>query len=154
MLSLITLLGICKYGIIECQILKNEPLLNVTYVKRVARHIKDASYEHGVDGKIYTAILMQESSYSLTAVNCGDHGCDYGIAQIHDKTAKAYDMDVKRLRYDLRYSIMQGARVLSWFKRYRKREPDMWWTRYNCGTRKSVKRETCKEYYRRVRRWL
>lgn len=155
MFSLFMAFTTCVIGPIECQIKKNMPMLSDEYVRVVSRAIYNASYEHGVPGRIYTAILMQESNYRIGAKACNKYGCDYGIAQINEKTIEAYGMDKDRLMYDLSYSVEMGAKVLSWFRKtYEAKEPEDWFLRYNCGTKKSLKRKTCQEYKRKVRRWL
>lgn len=111
---------------------------------------------------------MQESAYRVSAVNkaCGlkerdlasEKACvwqDFGMSQINYKTAQQYDFDLELLTSDEKYSIEAGAQVLVWFKdTYRHREPTMWWTRYNCGTKKNVMRSTCLRYRKHVERWL
>lgn len=117
---------------------------------------------------------MQESRYNIKAINqsCGyaikhqfhmmiditNTKCvvnDIGIAQINVKTIKAYKFDIGRLMNDLEYSVDAGANVLSWFRKvYSKKEPLMWYSRYNCGTKRNVNRTTCNNYKRLVSKYL
>lgn len=144
---------ICLLGTLECQIASNNPFLNKDRIREIARHINDASYKYNISPKLYSAILMQESSYKINAVNCHKRGCDYGISQINQVTAKKYKFDKKRLTKDLKYSIMMGAKILSWFqKTYSKKEPDTWFCRYNIGTGKITNK--CLQYKENVLRWI
>ena len=79
---------------------------------------------------------------------------DFGISQIYYKTAKAFKLDLDELLTNLEYSVEAGAIVLGDFKkRYGKRESD-YWVRYNCGTKPSTKRATCRRYKERVEKYL
>ena len=154
-LLLYSLFGVCYFPELQCQIMKNNPNLSVARAGKISEIVTQVSNDHGFNPKVYAAILMQESAYKLDAKGCNKHGCDYGIAQIHHKTAKVMGFDIDRLTSDLRYSIESGGEVLGWFfKFYSSREPGRWWVRYNCGTRKSIDRDSCNEYYRRVKRWM
>lgn len=109
---------------------------------------------------------MQESSYKLNTkgVKCGvsiytgEKDCiaiDFGIGQINHKTIKSHGFDRQKLMSDLEYSVEAAAKVLSDFKSFKKSEPDMWWTRYNCGTRPMSKvGDICKTYYKLVARHM
>lgn len=126
--------------------------------------------KHNVPADIYTAILMQESSYRLDAKNiqCGidiekyknaikEKSCviaDVGISQIHYRTAIGFEFDLERLMEDLDYSVEAGAKVLADFKRRFAKREENWWVRYNCGTAKSSKRSTCLIYQKLVERYL
>lgn len=158
----------CSKHVIYCQIKANSPNIDSKYAMTLSNMIYKAAKKHKIPTKVYTAILMQESSYKLGAVgsSCGfrtpasdyDEQCvyaDFGIAQINYKTIKHYEMDKEKLLKDLEYSVNAGAKVLQWFhKTYHKREPYRWWNRYNCGTKKSVLRDTCQKYHKNVSRWL
>jgi len=92
------------------------------------------------------AILMQESSYNLSAKNkkcgfseeTGKRACiiqDYGVGQINYKTIEYLKLDKKRLTTDLSYSVDAAAKVLSNFKKmYGHKEIDFW-TRYNSSNK-------------------
>lgn len=96
--------------------------------------------------KILTAMLMQESSYRISAkglrcgisITTGEKDCvvvDYGIGQINHKTVKNFKFDLDRLLSDVEYSVEASAIVLADFKRmYGKQEPD-YWSRYNSSDR-------------------
>lgn len=111
---------------------------------------------------------MQESGYSVHKVYsaCGRlkmgeeyEFCvyqDFGMSQVNYKTAKKYKYDVTKLIQNEEYSINAGAEVLQWFyQTYGKKEPNWWWTRYNCGVKPDPhKRLTCREYKRLTGRYL
>lgn len=148
------------------QIIKNNPTINKTYAKKLSNLIKIKSEKYGIPAKLYTAILMQESSYRLSAVNkkCAANvriplkACkiqDLGISQINVRTIASYDLDSNKLREDLKYSVEAGAKVLAWFhKTYSKREPKTWFCRYNTGTAALSKiKPACDRYIKLVQRW-
>lgn len=135
---------------------------------QLSNAIFKAARRHRVPARIYTAILMQESSYRLGARgrHCGhpEHKgekgvecvvSDYGIAQIHFNTVDRYNFNREKLTTDLSYSVEAGAEVLSYFeRRYSEKEGD-WWVRFNLGTRPKESVITkWKEYHRLVGRYL
>lgn len=159
----------CNIHKIFCQIVENRPNINLGYAMKLSNVIYRKSKEHSIPAEIFTAILMQESSYRLGAegIHCGNERgvkplrktcvvSDYGIAQIHYDTVDRYEFDTKLLLSDLNYSVDAGAEVLKWFHRkYSKKEPKRWYCRYNVGTRpaKSIK-TACNVYLKLVERWL
>jgi hypothetical protein len=115
--------------IIQAQILRNNPKIDIKFAKKLRQAIFMSCLRHKIPCKIYTAILMQESKYKLGAVNRVTQ--DHGVAQINHKTAAAFGFDIERLTTDLEYSVDAGAQVLADFRRmYGKTEVDFW-TRYN-----------------------
>ena len=74
------------------------------------------------------AILAQESRYQTAAIN--HQTKDYSIAQINEKTIKAYGFDKHRLMVDNKYAIECMARVLVDLKTTAPRDL-YWWGRYN-----------------------
>lgn len=149
----------CKKHPSYCQIVKNRPNISKKYAMKVSNAIHQAARKFNVDKKLYTAILAQESMYSVGAKNCKKgldaqnrpvSVCfDYGISQINWRTAKRYELNLDSLTSDLKYSIEAGARILRDFKkRYGKKELN-WWTRYNSSTEKHRL-----EYERKVKRWF
>lgn len=149
-----------RYSPIYMQIKKNKPSISHEKAVKLTHAILLNSHEYGINPHLLSAILMQESSYRLNAVNCtngldpktrtpGKVCTDFGIGQIYYTTAQAYGMDESRLTSDLAYSVKMSAKVLSDFKkRYNKKEKD-YWTRYNAS--KPSLRLLYKE---RVERWL
>lgn len=144
------------------QILRNKPSINKVYAMKLSNIIYKVSIKYGVPKHIYCAILMQESGYTLDAINKIDAyvdgeirlvSTDFSIAQIHIRTAFRYNFSINRLLTDLNYAINAGAIVLSGMKRYSNLNKD-WWTRYNCGTKGTTKRTTCQIYKRLVGRYL
>jgi len=153
-----------------CQIKKNKPRMSPHYAMKLSNLIHKASKKWGVPKRIYTAILKQESNYNLIAVK-REKGVleprsfyprprivniaqDFGIAQINYITAQKYGYDLDRLLKDLEYSINAGAEVLSWFYKTYADKDDAWWSRFNCGTKRTTTRATCQRYLRDVSRWM
>lgn len=170
-LSLLMLLSIPGYADTQdslyWQIRTNYEGINKDYARYLSKNLYEACRDYKIPCRIYTAILMQESSYrpKVGKLSCGidaktmtNPTCiykDIGISQINYKTAKRYDFDPVRLYTDVRYAIRSGAKVLSDMKKmFIEKEPYTWYTRYNCGTMGSTKRESCIKYGKLVRRWL
>lgn len=138
---------------VRTQILKNNPKLPKNYAQKLATAIVAKSEKHGLKPRLLAAILMQESRYSMDAVNRKTK--DFGIAQINFKTIAGFGFDQNRLMTDLDYAVEAGAIVLASYKRYAKREPKTWYSRYNCGTRSlDVVGGICDDYKSRVERYL
>lgn len=145
-----------------CQIRKNNPRLSHIYALRLSNKIHKVCIKYKVPKRIYTAILAQESMYNVHAVakmsgfdkngNLVTVQTDFGMSQIHWKNVKRYNFDVQKLTNDIEYSLEAGAKILSGFKkRYGKQE--LWFLRYNCGAG-DINRQTCKDYLRKVSRFL
>lgn len=126
------------------QIKKNSPKLKADYARNLAFVIEKHATKYGVAPKVLTAMLMQESSYKLSAKNLkcgisittGKKDCvvvDLGIGQINHKTVVNFKFDQNKLMSDLNYSVEAAAIVLADFKRmYGKKEIE-YWTRYNAS---------------------
>lgn len=159
----------CSKNPILCQILRNNPTINRSYARDLSNHIHRISKHYNLPADLFTAILMQESSYKVSAKNClvglrdpaGSTDseikvcADYGIAQINFKTAKQHNFDLHKLTEDLEYSVDAGAKILSWFsKTYKNKEPKRWFCRYNTGTASAASiRKNCTKYIELVNRW-
>lgn len=137
---------------VKSQIRQIDPLMPQSKVVQLAYHIEAACLEFNIPCELYTAILAQESMFQLDAFNIKTQ--DYGIAQINIKTIKAYKFDKHLLLTDLRYSIRAGAKVLSWFTRYKSKESN-WACRYNVGTGslRDKKLKKCLKYSSLVNRY-
>lgn len=144
----------CSRHKIFCQIVENRPNINRSYAMHLSNIIYKFTRKYKVDARIYTAILAQENMYRLTKNNCttgllptGEKATvcsDFGISQIHYRTAERYNFDIERLDTDLQYSVEAGVKVLADFKKmYSKKEKD-YWTRYNSSNR------TYREVYRNL----
>lgn len=156
----------CKEHPVFCQIVKNKPKIDKQYAMKLSNLIHKMHLKYKIPSKIFTAILMQESGYSLKAKgkSCGidkdnKEKCvysDFGISQIHYKTVDLWDFDLNKLTIDLEYSVEAGAIILADFmKRYKSKDNDgEWFTRYNCGERGGTKRDTCQIYKKLVERYL
>jgi len=57
----------CKVHKVFCQIVKNKPLINLNYAMRLSNVIFRVSKKYKLPTEIFTAILMQESSYRLNS---------------------------------------------------------------------------------------
>lgn len=159
----------CEKHPIYCQIIKNKPTINKMYALELSNIIYKYTKAYKISSSLYTAILMQESSYKLDSKNCNkglrepseiekaqgitemveDEVClDLGISQINIKTIRNFDLDPELLITDLEYSIESGLKVLKDFKkRYKHKEPD-WWTRYNASNeeRRNMYKESVSKY--------
>jgi len=144
------------------QILKNKPNIDKSYAMNLSNVIYKMCKKYNLPKHIYTAILMQESNYHLDAV-AGISGyyngkvikvkTDFGIAQIHWKNVKNKKLNIDKLLNDIVYSVEEGAKILSFFKKkYAHKEKD-WWVRYNCG-QKNIDRDVCQKYKKLVLRFL
>lgn len=139
------------------------PKLNKKYAYELSNKIAKYTRKYKLDAEIFVAILKQESNFKLKArgKRCGltkdmEEVCvlsDFGLGQIYYKTAQGYDFDILLLITDLDYSIESSAIVLKDFKK-RFGKDDIWWTRYNCGSRGTTKRDTCQIYKNLTKRYL
>jgi soluble lytic murein transglycosylase-like protein len=127
------------------QILQNNPSINKPYAFSLSNKIYKITRKYKIDSNIFTAILAQESMYNNDAKNCTkglnkdfelQKVCtDIGIGQIHYSTVLRYDLEPKKIINDLDYSLNVAAKVLSDIKkRWIKKEPRDYWTRYNAST--------------------
>jgi len=128
------------------QIIKNKPKISKKYAMELSNIIHRLSKKYNIDSRIYTAILAQESGYNLAAKNCVSGYAagtgeivkicaDIGISQLNYRNIEKLKLDVDRLQVDLEYSVEAGANILSNFKkRYSKKEPVSYWSRYNSST--------------------
>jgi hypothetical protein len=152
---------------IYAQIIKNKPSIDKDYAMKLSNIIYKMHKKYHIPSRIFTAILMQESGYSLKAKGCHSgyrkenlemietKVCtDFGITQIYYKTAKRWNFDIDRLTENLEYSVEAGAIVLhDIMERFEAKDND-WYVRYNCGFRGTTKRDTCQIYKKLVDRYL
>lgn len=154
-----------KRNPIFAQIVSIRPQIDKNYALNLSNVIHEVSTEYGLDKRVYTAILAQESMFKQKATSCKSgmdnlgnvvKVCfDFGISQIHFRTILRYGLDKDKILRDLEYAIDAGGKVLYDMKRqYSRREPNRWWTRFNCGTKPNVMRQTCRDYYIKVSRFL
>jgi hypothetical protein len=151
MKAIILLIILCQVAlgddIVYRQIVNNKPNIDTEKAKMIAKYIDMAHKKYKIPKRVYAAILMQESSYKLSAVNRSSS--DFGISQINKRTAKAFGFCTKRLTTDLKYSIDAGAIVLADFQRmYGKKDP-LWFTRYH-HSKPSLR----KRYLQNISRWM
>lgn len=154
----------CSKHPIYCQIIKNQPKINKKYAMKLSNVIYKMHRKYHIPSRVFTAILRQESGYRLVAKGkkCGltkegIETCvftDYGISQIHYKTAELWGFNTKNLVSDLEYSVEAGAKILhDIMERFEAKDTD-YWLRYNCGFRGTTKRDTCQIYKKLVERYL
>lgn len=60
----------CNRHPIYCQILKNKPSIDKKHAMKVSNIVYKMHKKYHIPSRIFTAILMQESEYSLSAKNC------------------------------------------------------------------------------------
>jgi len=111
------------------QVVSNKQSINPKYAQELSRAIVKVSKQYDLNPNLYAAILMQESAYRLNAVN--KKSLDFGIAQINDRTIKAFRLNKRKLTSNLDYAIEAGAIVLSDFKKRHGKKETYYWTRYN-----------------------
>jgi hypothetical protein len=107
------------------------------------------SYHSVLDGdldiNLTIAIGMQESSLRMISTKK-----DYGLFQIHHNTAKAYGLNIKRLKTDLYYNFRAHSRILKdKIKECHAAYGKLAWSCYHSKTPKYRLR-----YIEGVRRWL
>lgn len=105
-----------------CQIKRNKPEIDSKYAMRLSNSISKYSHKYGIEARLYSAILAQESGYRMDAMNCVEglndalepiRACqDYSLAQISYKTAQAFKIDLKRIMVDLDYAVESGVIIL------------------------------------------
>lgn len=123
-------------------ILKCNPRIGLLQAKIIAEVIDEQAGEYKVPPLLISSIFMVESAYKIDAYN--SRSKDYGIGQVSIWHVKKSKLSVRRLLYDLDYSVMHAVRIFSWF--YRTYPVEEAIARYNAGTRpgvlkwKSVKR--------------
>lgn len=189
----------CEKHPIYCQIKNNKPGIEKKYAMKLSNLIYKMHKKHHIPTRIFTAILMQESGYSLKARGCHSglyidnqymdeelQKClnptkektnkktydaeiclnkinpyrekkictDFGIGQIYYKTAKRFGIDINKLNKDLEYSVEAGAIVLKNFMEKFEAKDNDWWVRYNCGTKGTTQRDTCRIYKKLVERYM
>jgi hypothetical protein len=167
MVVLLLLLSFSTFAddLLSAHIAKNNPKLDKVYINRLAKAIKVSSNRHGIDAKIYSAMLMQESGYRMGVHNCYkipadskalklNHCEDFSISMINRKTIEAYGFNKQRLITSLEYAVDCGAIVLKDLKKRYGHDSD-YWVRYNVGTRPKHKIPTIwNDYKVAVLRWL
>jgi hypothetical protein len=81
----------CKKHPIFCQITKNKPSINKKYAMKLSNVIYKMHRKYHIPSRIFTAILMQESGYSLEA-----KGCHSGLAVDDFKLKTCLDLALKK----------------------------------------------------------
>ena len=114
------------------QINRNNPFISMDYQEFLAKTVYRIAKDKGINPKLLSAVLMQESSYRPIV---RETSTDIGIGQINARTADHYGFDKNRLKFDLEYSITSAATILADLKtKYASKEPQTWFTRYHSYT--------------------
>lgn len=129
----------------------------------IALIVNRLTKQHGIDWKLLVALIAQESSFRVNAMNCAKgyqqvaaqvwelvdktELCqDFGPTQINYKNVKVLQLDINRLLSDWEYSLTETLKILTKLKRtYQEKDPIFWWARYHSST-KDLK----EAYFKRV----
>ncbi len=168
MSRLITILALMlpslSYGIdcgkhrIYCRIVELRPGIDTSWAMYLSNLIYRHSKAFGTDPMLSVAIARQESGLSnvhrkdlvYTSEGVVRGITDFGVFQIHLRTAINYGLDLVRLKHDIDYQVYWHARILrDKLRQCRGPASTPAWTCYNTKT-PSLRRE----YYNQVRRWL
>ena len=121
------------------QIIRNVPKIDKRYAARLSMVIYKKTLKYGLEPRIFTAMLAQESKYNLGTLGYKSKRArkpiDFGIAQINKNTIKSMHLDKNRLLTDMEYSVEAGTKVLADFKHTYGSEKT-YWTHYNSGKTK------------------
>lgn len=76
-----------------CQIIKNNKYLDINFAMQLSNAIHKISRKYNINSRLFTAILMQESSYNVKAIGCHYEKKDINayeymerVVQCHTKT--------------------------------------------------------------------
>lgn len=147
---------VLKVTKLKRHIIKIKKGIHPMYALSIAKYTVKASKVYNLPPRLLVAIFKVESSFRLHAVRKDRRSrrpTDYGIGQIHISNIRRMGLNKKKLLYDLEYSIMAAARVLSEIKKRRAKREKYYWVRYNCGSKRSLKRRTCRRYKRKIKRY-
>lgn len=127
-----------------------QPKISPELKAKIATAVFMTSIKYNLRPKIMLAIIMQESSFRVDAVNCNKDACyDFGLTQINIITARAYGFDVARILSEPAYAIDCMGKILYDMKTmYNKKEPN-YWTRYNASN--PIKRDI---YFKKVSKYI
>ncbi len=133
-----------SYGVIELTIKEyNHELAQCLDKITVEIHKKAMVYDYTISVDLCKDRIKKYKKVRTTS--------DFGISQINYRTAFRLGLDLDRLTTDIEYSVEAGAIVLSDFKRrYGKREPNTWHSRYNASNK--IKRKIYQELVARYLR--
>jgi len=131
--------------------LKTEP--SSTAEVHLVRLVHKIALQHNIDPKLFEAIIRQESSFKVNAINLRSQ--DYGLGQINIRNIRSLGLDKHRLTTDPTYNLTHSALILQRIQRLYAHE-DQWWCRYNVGygslSSKRIKR--CMHYAAMVKRYM
>lgn len=121
----------CEKHKVYCRIVELNPSVNRSYAFKLSNHIYKYANHYGIDPMLSVAIAAQENSFKNRTVEiisvrkettCLNKKCksqvykkriyDIGLYQINERTAKAYNCDVERLKVDIEYSVKCHFRIL------------------------------------------
>ena len=161
---------LCKTNPVYCKIIKVQPQINKKLAMTLSNHIAKYAKQYKIDPNISIAIIQQESSFhkqhtwkSKTTIEavCDKQLCrqrevidrsivDMSIVQINYRTAKDYNLDIKKLyNHDLEYAIESHMKILKSKMRICKDLKKEAWSCYHSKTPKYRKK-----YVELVKRYL
>jgi len=131
--------------------LKTEP--SSTAEAQLIQLTHKIAVQHNINPKLFEAIIRQESSFRVNAINLRSQ--DYGLGQINIRNIRSLGLDKHRLTTDPTYNLTHSALILQRIQRLYAHE-DQWWCRYNVGygslSSKRIKR--CMHYAAMVKRYM
>jgi hypothetical protein len=161
----------CKIHPIYCSIIKLNPSIDKSWAMDISNLIyKESKYEN-VDPFIVVAIMMQESTMKINAINkvtkeiittnCNEwHDCvttitktvkatDYGLFQFHRSTMENHNLDVEQVLSDWKFTTSFAIKLIAKKEKICKHKyPD---TSYACYHSATVEKH--KEYVKLVQRY-
>jgi len=134
-----------KYINVHNSIVKLQPNIDKTFVKKITHDILKYSKQYNLDPHLLIAIINQESKFNMDAKNCSTgfnnknkkvKVChDFGLIQLNHTNITNMDINIKKLMTNSSYAINIMAKILFDLKKsYSKKEPQTFWTRYNTNT--------------------
>jgi len=129
------------------QIVRNKPNIDTNKAINIAKIVNKIRSKYNLPREVLPAILMQESSYRVEAINRVTH--DYGMSQINRRTIQAFRFNTVKLTTDTEYSIEAAAIILQDLKKRYGNKEKTWFTRYNTN-----KPELRQKYLNSITRWM
>jgi soluble lytic murein transglycosylase-like protein len=144
----LTLVGPLLYSSVINAGLQGPRRVSIDDIKTQAKVV---ALKHGLSSDLYLNIIRVESNFKPHAYN--NRTQDVGLAQVNKHTARAFGLNLIRLKHDYKYNLNAGAIILADFRRrYEARNPRLWPCRYNVGSGLLIgpKLVRCLVYLKRV----
>ena len=140
-----------------CQkILTLNPNLDKDYALNLSNAFHRVAKKFQIPKDLLVSIAKQESNFRLDAVRevsglildedgykQAKVGSDFCMMQINALNILRMKFDAKKLTEDVTYCLEAGAKILTWAKKYKDKDPE-WWTRYNAVS--DIHRQTYKKH--------